>query len=144
MPTSLSQGKPLPLPVNSEPTPTSPNTLYYANLTPSAWPLSERPFLLVLTPSSASSHLSLLVPSFELSRAQLLPLALAPTEAVSWVTWEESESPYEVLAAHLEELRKKDGGGEGGVQVEENVRTFVGAGMGEVGRVEMVDRKSVV
>lgn len=56
---------------------------------------------------------------------------------MSWVTWEEAENPYEVLLAHLEGLREKDGTeGEWEVQLEENVRTFVGDGIGEAVRGE--------
>ncbi|ORY88833.1 peptidase M24, structural domain-containing protein [Leucosporidium creatinivorum] len=113
-----------------------PNTLYYANLTQSDWYLSERPWLLVITPSTSDTHssrLSILTPSFEVSRSQRLPFALssAEFESVSWVAWEEAEDPYATLVAHLEELRGKDGINSEGwsIHLEENVRQFVASGL---------------
>ncbi|SCV67871.1 BQ2448_5482 [Microbotryum intermedium] len=65
-----------------------PNTLYYVNLSASDWSLSERPWLVVITPlaprststSNSKAHLSILTPSFELSRSKRLPFALCPTD----------------------------------------------------------------
>ncbi|KAM0751190.1 Creatinase/aminopeptidase [Meredithblackwellia eburnea MCA 4105] len=115
----------------------SPNTLYYTNLTTSNWYLSERPWLVAITPSiSRGSHLSILTPSFEKSRSQRLPFALSPDDfaQVSWVTWEEAENPYEILLGHLEELKERDGVSiedAWKIHVEENVRQFVAEGVKE-------------
>ncbi|GAA5873177.1 hypothetical protein JCM16303_006961 [Sporobolomyces ruberrimus] len=118
-------------------TETSANTLYYLNLTQSNWYLSERPWLAVIMPSSRSSakhHLSVLTPSFEKSRSQRLPFAVESKEfdEISWVTWEEADSPYGVLVKHLEDLRREGGDkGEWSIEIEENVRQFVAAGIKE-------------
>ncbi|GAA5833503.1 hypothetical protein JCM5353_007944 [Sporobolomyces roseus] len=113
----------------------SANTLYYLNLTQSNWYLSERPWLVAITPSANStSHLSILTPSFELSRSQRLPFALSSSEfdQVSWVIWEEADSPYEVLVHHLDGLRQAQGKeGEWSIEIEENVRQFVASGLAE-------------
>ncbi|GAA6005786.1 hypothetical protein JCM11491_004010 [Sporobolomyces phaffii] len=116
----------------------SANTLYYLNLTQANWYLSERPWLAVVTPASTSPrshHLLILTPAFEKSRSQRLPFAVdsAQLDSVSWVTWEESENPYEVLVTHLDELQKAHakGNGDWSIEVEENVRQFVAAGIEE-------------
>lgn len=118
----------------------SANTLYYLNLTQSNWYLSERPWLAVVTPSSSSSssshrhHLSILTPSFEKSRSQRLPFAVSRAEFddISWITWDEAENPYGVLVDHLERLRREaDHDGPWSIEVEENVRQFVAAGIAE-------------
>ncbi|GAA5943409.1 hypothetical protein JCM1841_002533 [Sporobolomyces salmonicolor] len=119
----------------SSPRPGSANGLHYVNLTQSDWYLSERPWLVVITPSSSSnssSHLSILTPAFELSRSQRLPFALTPSEfaSVSWVTWQEADDPYAVLLQHLERLRAEDAvEGDWSIEVEENVRQFIAAGL---------------
>ncbi|GAA5994276.1 hypothetical protein JCM5350_002507 [Sporobolomyces pararoseus] len=114
----------------------SANTLYYLNLTQANWYLSERPWLAVITSTSSSSqhHLSILTPSFEKSRSQRLPFAVESEEfdKISWVAWEEAESPYEVLVNHLEKLRKENGPeGAWSIEIEENVRQFVASGLEE-------------
>lgn len=96
--------------------------------------LSERPWLLVATPSTTASshHLSVLTPAFEVSRSQRLPFALTEEEfgSVSWVAWQEAEDPYVILIKHLEQLREQDGiKGRYKVHLEENVRQFVAAGL---------------
>ncbi|GAA5914471.1 uncharacterized protein JCM6883_004809 [Sporobolomyces salmoneus] len=121
----------------------SANTLYYLNLTQSNWYLSERPWLAVVTPSSSSSasstahHLSILTPSFEKSRSQRLPFAVdsAQLENIWWITWEEAENPYEVLVEHLEGLREaQNKTGAWSIEIEENVRQFLAAGIEEVAK----------
>jgi Xaa-Pro aminopeptidase len=109
------------------------------NVSSTDWSLSERPFLLILTPSSSTtSQLSILVPKFELSRAQSLHIALGGVGEgeeerwINWVTWDEADDPYMVLIEHLEGLREREGDeGRGGwnIGLEENVRTFVGEGI---------------
>lgn len=121
----------------------SPNTLYCAiptcgptgrgadtepypdtNLSTSDWYLSERPWVLAISPEGAGSHLSVLTPAFETSRSQRLPFALSADEfeSVSWVAWQEEADPYAVLVQHLEALREKDGAkGAWTVHLEENV-----------------------
>jgi len=115
-----------------------PNTLYYTNLTDSDWHLSERPWLVAVSPGKdGASQMSVLTPSFEKSRSQRLPFALTKQEyaKVNWVTWEEAENPYAILVEHLDGLRAATGA-KGGwrIELEENVRTFVGTGLAVAGQ----------
>lgn len=78
----------------SEPSPTS---LYFFNVTSTQWHLSERPFLFVVVPfthpnGAVSAQLSVIVPSFEKTRAQE-QLSIAG-ENIKWLPWEESEDAY--------------------------------------------------
>jgi hypothetical protein len=58
-------------------------TQYYANISKYQWALSERPFLLVVTPN----EVFYLAPLFEVSRAEMLNI---PSErAPEFVTWAE-------------------------------------------------------
>ncbi|GAA5899909.1 hypothetical protein JCM8208_005539 [Rhodotorula glutinis] len=112
----------------------SANTLYYLNLTQANWYLSERPWLVALTPPTSPdevAHLSVLTPAFELSRSQRLPFALTPEQRdhIDWVTWQEADNPYAVLLEHLAGLRGNESGAAWSVEVEENVRTFVRDGL---------------
>ncbi|KAF8516911.1 peptidase M24 [Hysterangium stoloniferum] len=79
-----------------------PNALYYANISQSSWHLSERPFLLIVSPvvidNSVQPKVTILTPKFEASRAKLLPL---PAESIQWIEWAEEENPYEVVAPFL-------------------------------------------
>lgn len=118
-----------------------PNTLYYANLTDGDWYLSERPWLVAISPgpagAGARAEVSVLTPAFEKSRSQRLPFALTKEEytRVHWVTWEEAEDPYAILVKHLDGLREQAGAtGEWRIELEENVRTFVGTGLGLAGK----------
>jgi Xaa-Pro aminopeptidase len=58
-------------------------TQYYANFSNTLWGLTERPFLLVVTPK----EMFLLAPLFEVSRARLL--AIPTNYTVKFVTWAE-------------------------------------------------------
>ncbi|SCZ93040.1 BZ3500_MvSof-1268-A1-R1_Chr6-2g08422 [Microbotryum saponariae] len=124
----------------------SPNTLYYVNLSTSDWYLSERPWLVVITPSISTSspkaHLSILTPSFELSRTKRLPFALSPSDLsqISWVTWEEAENPYAILSQHLGDLYAsylssiKESKAKWTIHLEENTRQLVADGIGQAMR----------
>lgn len=60
-------------------------TQYYANFSKSQWELSERPFLLVVTPK----EVFYLVPLFEVSRAKMLSI---PSKAnPRFITWAEGQ-----------------------------------------------------
>lgn len=134
----------------------SPNTLYYFNLTPSDWHLSERAFLIALVPTSSSrpatdsqepkSHTGedvfVIVPSFEQSRAQK-QLDIRGHN-VTFLTWEESESPYAKLKAVLDHRRPSRFTAAGVeheevVVVDENLR----AGIGEEIRLGL-ERQTIV
>lgn len=58
-------------------------TLYYANISDYQWGLTERPFLLVVTPN----EVLFLAPLFEVSRAKMLPFP--HPDKVKLVTWAE-------------------------------------------------------
>jgi len=55
-------------------------TQYFANFSSSMWELSERPFLLVITPM----EILFLVPFFEVSRAKMLNIPANETKFVPW------------------------------------------------------------
>ncbi|KAH8920835.1 Creatinase/aminopeptidase [Atractiella rhizophila] len=111
----------------------SPNTLYYFNITPSSWGLSERPFISIVLPSFSveegdKSQLAVLSPAFEVSRAQRLPWARADSETVTFVPWKDDEVSYDVLMDWLVTSAQKHSGGndiEIVLQPDENVRNFV-------------------
>ncbi|GAA5851033.1 hypothetical protein JCM9279_005265 [Rhodotorula babjevae] len=112
----------------------SANTLYYLNLTQANWYLSERPWLVAISPPTSSAeqaHVSVLTPAFELSRSQRLPFALRPEQRarIDWITWQEADDPYAVLLEHLARLRADDLSAAWSVEVEENVRTFLRDGL---------------
>jgi len=93
---------------------------YFANISGRAWSLSERPFLLIVTPESESdggpgipqdSHASattariaVLTPEFEGPRARLLPVPASPAHRVSYITWADDADPYEAAVAALSVL----------------------------------------
>jgi Xaa-Pro aminopeptidase len=53
---------------------------YYVNVSSSVWELSERPFLLVVTPVD----IFFLAPLFEVSRAKMLNIVSNETKFVTW------------------------------------------------------------
>ncbi|KAK4058249.1 hypothetical protein OIO90_000406 [Microbotryomycetes sp. JL221] len=120
------------------------NTLYYLNITSEDWFLSERPWLLVVTPRTNASdathtkpdaRVAILTPSFELSRSKRLPLAMTRQELddIKWLTYREDENPYDVVANHIVNNRFAEVDewpkARGTVHVEENVRQFVASGI---------------
>jgi hypothetical protein len=91
-----------------------PNALYFANISSNQWYLSERPFLLVITPVEVNTSIetgtvtkieakvSILTPLFEASRAKLLQV---PTKnEINFVTWAEDENPYDALLSAFNPL----------------------------------------
>jgi Xaa-Pro aminopeptidase len=58
-------------------------TQYYANFSYTDWGLSERPFLLVVTPD----EMFFLAPLFEVSRARML--SIPSSHAITFITWAE-------------------------------------------------------
>ena len=100
---------------------------YYANISRGAWFLSERPFLLIITPDvqgeSVQAKLSILTPKFEATRAKLLSIP-SVSKKIEWVEWAEEVNPYE-RAASAEAL--KDVAGK--VFVDGSIRNFVVDGM---------------
>jgi Xaa-Pro aminopeptidase len=88
-----------------------PNAQYFANLSLSQWWLSERPFLLMITPlvqelqgegetqSVITPRVSIITPQFESSRARLLQVPASGN--VTFIEWAESEDPYEAVLSVL-------------------------------------------
>lgn len=86
-----------------------PNAQYYANISLSDWSLSERPFLVVITPevvhaSMASDNpeveakVTIVTPRFEATRASLLHIPTPDTQPdVIFAEWAEDGNPYEVV-----------------------------------------------
>ena len=94
-----------------------PSAHYYANF--SSWKLSERPLLLIISPdSSLRPNVTILAPSFEESRAKLM--TIPSRKPVSYATWREEVSPYEVAINAISPLAA-----EGPVFVDGEMRVFV-------------------
>jgi len=86
-----------------------PNAQYYTNISLSDWRLSERPFLVVITPEVAQAFASdkqeveakvtVITPRFEATRASLLHIPTPDTQrGVVFAEWAEDANPYEVVA----------------------------------------------
>lgn len=102
------------------------SALYYANVSSSSWSLSERPLLLLLSPNieddgTVTPQISLLTPSFEATRAKLLPL---PAKEVSYPEWPEEVDPFGVAVRALPPLH--DGAK---IFVDGSIRNFIVDGM---------------
>ncbi|KAF9648988.1 Creatinase/aminopeptidase [Thelephora ganbajun] len=94
-----------------------PSAHYYANL--SSWGLSERPLLLIISPdASLRPNVTILTPSFEESRVRLM--TIPSRRPVSYATWREEVSPYEVAVKAIPSLVP-----EGPVFVDGEMRAFV-------------------
>lgn len=102
------------------------SALYYANVSSSSWRLSERPLLLILSPEASDDgtitpRISLLTPSFEATRAKLLPI---PAKEVLYTQWPEEVNPFDVAVGALPSLQ--DGAK---VFVDGSIRNFIVDGM---------------
>lgn len=87
-----------------------PNAQYYANISLSDWSLSERPFLVVITPEvvhapmasdkpEVEPKVTVITPRFEAARASLLHIPTPDTQrGVILAEWAEDANPYEVVA----------------------------------------------
>ncbi|PFH50072.1 hypothetical protein AMATHDRAFT_4319 [Amanita thiersii Skay4041] len=101
------------------------NALYYGNISKSSWSLSERPLLLVITPtvidSVVDARLIILTPKFETTRAK--SLVIPSSHSVQYVEWAEDADPYQQLATHL--LQKSTEA----IYVDESIRHFIVDGL---------------
>jgi Xaa-Pro aminopeptidase len=111
------------------------NAAFYANLSGAAWHLSERPLLLIVTPSSThglhidstastdpvKANISILTPAFEATRAKLLPVPSA--DRIAFLEWPEDKDPYEVAASAIPGLK------DGTIFVDGSMRQFVVEGL---------------
>lgn len=104
-----------------------PSATYFANISLAEWKLSERVFLIVVTPTEGEEgQVSVLAPKFEKDRAQLLEIP--SKRPVRYITWAEEESPYEALLSTLgKELLSQ------GVVADEGLRLFVSEGLKHAG-----------
>jgi len=94
-----------------------PSAHYYANI--SSWKLSERPLLLIISPdASLRPNVTILTPAFEESRARLM--TVPARNPVSYATWKEEDSPYEVAVGAIPSLIA-----ERPVFVDGEMRTFI-------------------
>ncbi|KAI0082761.1 peptidase M24 [Panus rudis PR-1116 ss-1] len=104
------------------------NAAYFGNLSLSHWHLSERPLLLVITPArdeygSVRANLSVLTPSFEATRAKLLPIPSASN--ITYLEWPEDVNPYSVAMHSL------SGSSAGKIFVDNHIRHFIVDGLQE-------------
>lgn len=101
------------------------------------WWLSERPLLIVV--SSRSENVTILTAKFEQARAESVHLPKEVEERTTFVPWLESESPYDVLDAHLGTGQ----GNEKGRQIvwDDQVRSFITAGLRGVGWTDAPEKE---
>ncbi|CAE6492516.1 unnamed protein product [Rhizoctonia solani] len=107
-----------------------PSATYFANISLADWKLSERVFLLIVTPDA---HVHVLAPKFERDRARLLQIP--SREKIKFILWAEEENPYDVL------FRTLGRNGSGGIALDQGLRLFVAEGLkraaGDGVRVDM-------
>lgn len=103
------------------------NAAYFANVSSSHWHISERPLLLIVQPQrddngQIHANVSILTPSFEATRAKLLPIPSASN--ITWPEWREEVDPYDVA---ISSLSSKEYGGT--IFVDGYMRNFVVDGL---------------
>ncbi|GLB35093.1 putative peptidase M24B family protein [Lyophyllum shimeji] len=96
---------------------------FYGNVSQANWRVSERPLLLIITPSgrieeTCGAKISVLTPKFETTRAKRLPI---PSE-VQYIEWPEDANPYELAATALSDTT-------GTVFVDSSIRKFISDGL---------------
>lgn len=106
------------------------NAAFFANLSGLSWHLSERPLLLLITPTlengAVSGEVSILTPSFEATRARLLPV---PSDSeIAYPEWPEDVNPYKVAVSAIPRLRNQDGSAKT-IYVDDAMRHFVADGL---------------
>ncbi|KAF8689142.1 Metallopeptidase family M24, partial [Rhizoctonia solani] len=101
-----------------------PSATYFTNISLDDWKLSERVFLIAVTPGA---RVHVLAPKFEQDRARLL--SVPSREDVEFILWAEEENPYDVLFRALRLGRNEIGD----VVVDEGMRLFVAEGLKRAG-----------
>ena len=102
-----------------------PSVFYYlGGFSAHDWFLSERPLLVAI---DHRASVTILTPRFEELRAMLLPLPREMEGRVEFVAWDESDSPYHVLAEKI---------GAAQMVLDGHVREFIGRGLREAGWTE--------
>lgn len=123
------------------------NARYFANISTSQWHLSERPFLVIITPSTSSdprqrknaANVTILAPRFELERAKQLSIPFAngdttttaqlsskPSGSLNFIDWAEDADPFAVLRNTLSGLT-------GDIVLDDGMRKFVADGLVNAG-----------
>jgi Xaa-Pro aminopeptidase len=103
---------------------------FFGNISGRSWGLSERPLLLIVSPTDSSSHkdedgdpgarVSVLTPAFEEARARLLPVPAA--DGVAYTAWAEDADPY---AAAVTAVARRGGK----IFVDGSIRHFIVDGL---------------
>jgi Xaa-Pro aminopeptidase len=112
-----------------------PNAQYYANISLSDWRVSERPFLVVITPEGGQASMAdkprvdakitIITPRFEATRASLLHIPTPDTQPdIIFSEWAEDANPYEMVAEIIKPLHPT-GHEPTRVFVDEGARFFV-------------------
>lgn len=100
------------------------SALFFGNISSTAWGLSERPLLLIVSPlvvqGEVSAQVTILTPAFEEDRAKLLNV---PGMNVTYVAWQEDDNPYAVAVEALPTSRK------GPIFVDGMIRHFIVDGL---------------
>ena len=116
------------------------NAFYFANISRSQWGLSERSFLVVITPNTNSSSLAsnvvsanitILAPRFELARAKLLTIPTSSPDALKFVDWAEDQNPFQVLKDYLKTSDIHLGSGQ--IVVDDGTRKLIADGLSGAG-----------
>ncbi|EIW85418.1 Creatinase aminopeptidase [Coniophora puteana RWD-64-598 SS2] len=111
-----------------------PDAFFFANISQASWHLSERPFLLIVTPdivTSASAdatvraRVTLLTPEFEETRARTLPV---PARELHYAAWPEDGNPYTAALGVLRHAQDDDAN-KATILVDGNMRMFVADGL---------------
>lgn len=107
-----------------------PNAEYFANLSLSQWRLSERPFLLMISPMKVvdldmevGTQVTIITPLFEESRARLLDLPTAGN--IRFIPWAEDADPYAIAIASLTNIKDETPT----VYIDEGSRFFIADGI---------------
>lgn len=99
------------------------NAQFFGNISSGQWSLSERPLLIIVSPDSVDGDvqpkISILTPTFEVTRAKLLPVS---SDNVTFYEWPEDSDPYDIAVSAF-------AGNEGDVYVDGAMRKFVADGL---------------
>jgi hypothetical protein len=100
---------------------------FFGNISSSQWHLSERPLLLIISPhfvnEEVEAKISVLTPSFEATRANLLPIPSA--SGISFLEWPEDVNPYDVAISAFPAPAQ----GRGTIFVDGSIRHFIVDGL---------------
>jgi len=103
------------------------NAEFFGNISSSQWHLSERPLLLIISPNELDGNvvprISILTPTFEATRAKLLPVS---SQDVSYFDWPEDSNPYDIAISSLSSNLKS-----GTIFVDSSIRKFISDGLAD-------------